>query len=315
MKTFLIGSLFVTSLSLCAEEGKLKVDIIANFSLDSVVPTDEINARLNYDVRSMWMSYPAYCYETYAPDIHKVIVMNNVERIVDFGSIPKDDRILFCWEPLYLAPDYYDQFSKVYTYNDDLVDGLKFFKFSYPVLRPMCTDIPPFDARKLCVMVTYNPTPDRIEVVRFFEGKDPEDFDLYGAEPIVDTPRYRGSIPGDSLGNEKFSVLKKYKFCMCFENKRINGYVTEKIFACFAAGCLPIYLGPFNIEEYIPKSCYIDYSEFGTNDELYEYITTMSEERYEEYLASIKEYLASEQAQQFSWEDMIRVIDEAASAL
>ena len=34
---------------------------------------------------------------------------------------------------------------------------------------------------------------------------------------------------------EKIAVLKKYKFCICFENTtHLNGYITEKIQNCFA---------------------------------------------------------------------------------
>lgn len=37
--------------------------------------------------------------------------------------------------------------------------------------------------------------------------------------------------------------LKGYKFHICFENASYPGYVTEKLFDAYAAGCVPIYWG------------------------------------------------------------------------
>src|SRR3972149_3997208 len=60
----------------------------------------------------------------------------------DLARLPKEKLILFAWEPptvqkrLYRDKTY-KLFSKIYTWNDDLVDNVKFFKFYYPVCRPM----------------------------------------------------------------------------------------------------------------------------------------------------------------------------------
>jgi hypothetical protein len=41
--------------------------------------------------------------------------------------------------------------------------------------------------------------------------------------------------------DSKKNTLEKYKFSICYENARdIPGYITEKIFDCFFAGCVPI---------------------------------------------------------------------------
>ncbi|KAB7887432.1 hypothetical protein GBG19_10625 [Poseidonibacter ostreae] len=68
---------------------------------------------------------------------------------------------------------------------------------------------------------------------------------------------------------------------MCYENARdIPGYITEKIFDSFFAGCVPVYLGADNITEHIPKECFIDKREFDTYEKLYKYLKNMSDEEY-----------------------------------
>lgn len=68
----------------------------------------------------------------------------------------------------------------------------------------------------------------------------------------------------------KAITLAKYKFCICYENMRdVKGYITEKIFDCFMAGCVPIYWGASNITDYIPADCFIDRRTFTSMEELY----------------------------------------------
>jgi GR25 family glycosyltransferase involved in LPS biosynthesis len=42
---------------------------------------------------------------------------------------------------------------------------------------------------------------------------------------------------------KKVEFLKDYKFCLTYENGKADGYVTEKLLAAKAAGCIPIYWG------------------------------------------------------------------------
>jgi hypothetical protein len=66
-------------------------------------------------------------------------------------------------------------------------------------------------------------------------------------------------VEGGSKG--KIETLKKYKYNICCENSICEGYVTEKIFECFAGGCIPIYSGCKNVESkilYSDQIVYID---------------------------------------------------------
>lgn len=109
---------------------------------------------------------------------------------------------------------------------------------------------------------------------------------------------YKGSV------DSKLDCLKHYKFSICYENiLNINGYLTEKIFDCLKAGVIPIYLGPNNIKDIIPKNTFIDKREFESYDQLYNYINNMSAKRYGEYMANIKAFLNSSEIDKYKSEN------------
>ena len=67
----------------------------------------------------------------------------------DFGRVPQNKLVLFLWEPPTVEPEGYapevlEHFGKVFTWDDDLVDNQKFFKFHYPVLRSKIENLPIF---------------------------------------------------------------------------------------------------------------------------------------------------------------------------
>lgn len=53
----------------------------------------------------------------------------------------------------------------------------------------------------------------------------------------------------EKYGNNKLSYIQQFMFSLCPENTNSNGYVTEKLFDAFKAGCLPIYWGSDNMPE------------------------------------------------------------------
>lgn len=291
-----------------------RVDILSGFSIyDFPIRLKNVK-EAGFDIQMLY-KYP-YPYEgnlsPYDPELKKIIVFGWTLDQEILSKLPKEKLLFFIMEPCEMPLGYYDNYPIVYTCNDDLVDGIKFFKLNYPYLMPMSIDLPAFEQKKLCVMVSGsdNEYPERknelysqrMKMVEFFETKPEGEFDIYGRFWVKRHYRdFRGSIPGDYVGEEKISTLKKYRFCICFENtKELNGYITEKIFGCFAAGCVPIYWGPTNIESYIPKQCFIDYRDFKDNEELYKFIKTMTKEQYNQYLDNIRHYLNSEQAKVFS---------------
>lgn len=73
---------------------------------------------------------------------------------------------------------------------------------------------------------------------------------------------------GKSLNNtgtraaNKLDVLRGHLFDFSFENKRQEGYVTEKIFDAYAAGCIPVYWGAPDVSKHFRPSTFIDASQF-----------------------------------------------------
>lgn len=267
-----------------------------------------------------------YFENNYSSDTKKIIVMEDfIDRSI-LSSIPKSEIVLFMWEPIGESEDT-DYYSYVYTFNDDLVGIKNHRKFNYPHLMPLIANPVPFENKKLCTAVISHWLPEREEVIGFFRDHHLDAFDLYGgrAGPFEGSLIYKGRIEGHHSASPKLQVLRNYKFVLTFENSACPryhissgyiapGYITEKIFGVFAAGSVPVYLGPENIEDYIPKNCFINYRDFHSPQELYNYLTQMPKETYNEYLKNIQEYLSSPRALVFSPEAFEKTILEAAGS-
>lgn len=244
---------------------------------------------------------------------------------------------LLALESPLITPGSYDEvnhklFKKIFTWSDDLInkDSTKYIKINYAfdIPQKISKDI---DSKiKFCCMIAGNKKvsypnelySERSKAIRWFEKNHLADFDLYGMgwdEVSTGRNRYINYIMRRSKTLRKVfasrylsykgkimrkkPVLEKYKFSICYENaKDINGYITEKIFDCFFAGCVPVYMGAKNITDYIPKNCFIDKREFNSYEELYNYMTSLSDNDYLKYLDSIEKFIFSEKFFQFSCE-------------
>ncbi|WP_322630145.1 glycosyltransferase family 10 domain-containing protein [Halothiobacillus sp.] len=221
------------------------------------------------------------------------------------------------------------KFRKIFTWFDGSSPQSELVKLNFSANFPAITAKGVNRKEKLCVVIAGNKKvshrlelySEREKTIRWFERHHPKDFDLYGMgwnefrfsgprliralnrfKPLVKLlaptyPSYRGAVAS------KREVLQRYWFSICYENARdIPGYITEKIFDCFFAGCVPIYWGANNITDHIPPECFIDRREFETHEALYHYLVSMSNERYQAYLDAIEVYLESEPAYPFTAE-------------
>jgi hypothetical protein len=140
---------------------------------------------------------------------------------------------------------------------------------------------------------------DRIEAIYFFSKRN--DFHLYGQgweNPIAGFPRRyhmaaKRAFQGPIKPEEKIQVLSQYKFALCFENCVFPGYVTEKIFDCFLAGCIPIYFGAPDIEDFVPEGSFIDFRKYKSFNDLENDLLNFSEEQATVMLRKAKDFLAS----------------------
>ena len=221
----------------------------------------------------------------------------------------------------------HEKFDKIFTWKDSLCNGSSYVKLNFPNIFQTPILKGDYDIRKFCTMISGNKHSEhpmelyskRIEAIRWFESNHPNDFDLYGIgwnkayfkevgllklfSKLPFFRRYIGLHFSSYKGMvvDKLSTLREYKFAICYENaQKIEGYITEKIFDCFFSGCIPIYWGPDNITEYIPSKCFIDRRNFANYEELYLYLKAMDEERYNEYLTNIVNYLKSQYGQLYT---------------
>jgi hypothetical protein len=254
-------------------------------------------------------------------DPRAYLVLWNLPSDVSFSEItkvPTDRLILFAFEPPVNIPKQYSeavtkQFSKIYTWNDDLVDDKKFFKFFYPALKQLNEPLPEYKERKLCTLIAPNASSNepgelfsaRRSIISYFESSAPNDFALYGTGWKASEHKcYKGVSAEDTL--------KQYRFTICYEDmKDIKGYISEKIFECFSAGSVPVYLGASNITKYIPKHCFIDRRDFKSDEELYLFLKNVSEESYDMYVNNIRTFIDSKEAKVFSMDCFIETFTEA----
>jgi len=266
------------------------------------------------------------------PDASDIVIYNEMPQ-----QMPRKEDInksyLLINESEVIKSDNWDlnnhkYFKKIFTWNDTIIDNIKYFKFNLPQQFPAKINKNFGKKRKLCTLIAgmkrakhpHEIYTKRLEAIRWFEKNHPKDFDLYGIgwdgykvisrkwSRIINSkapylakfiplrfPSFRGYIEA------KRPVLEQYKFAICYENARdIPGYITEKIFDCFFAGCVPVYWGANNVTDHIPAECFIDKRKFESYEALYNYMTRMSDEDYLLHINAIESFIMSEKAYKFS---------------
>ena len=76
---------------------------------------------------------------------------------------------------------------------------------------------------------------------------------------------------------KKLEFLRNYKFCIAFENSRGHGYVTEKLLAAKAAGCIPIYWGAENVNDDFAEGSFLNMNHLTSPSELIEAVKALDE--------------------------------------
>lgn len=244
----------------------------------------------------------------------------NPEFFRQLEKYPLEKRILFLYESPLLEgwahiPDITKHFGKTFTMLDNFVDNKTYFKFYMPQpYLSMLKNIPDFAKKKFCTLIAGNKNwnneknrnelySERKKTIKFFESLHQNEFDLYGIGwNTKEYPSYKGNI------TNKAQILQQYKFCICYENiQNVFGYVSEKIFDCMAAGCVPVYWGASNIPDYVPANCFIDRRKFKSHDDLYLFLKSMDKKTYNKYLENIKRFFNSSQASNFSIDNFIKI--------
>lgn len=108
----------------------------------------------------------------------------------------------------------------------------------------------------------------------------------------------RGPLPG---GEEtKWRALAQCEFCLCMENNReLSGYITEKIFNAFFAGCVPCYQGDPGAVRWIPPDTFVSMEGIETGAELVRRLQAISREEIRGYRERARRFLESPQSRIF----------------
>jgi hypothetical protein len=170
-----------------------------------------------------------------------------------------------------------------------------------------------------------------VRAIRWFESHHPDELDLYGqgwdrryftgglarlnllllkiyprffphSLLCRRFPSWKGAVPN------KNAVMRQYRFALCYENAMFPGYITEKIFDGFFAGCVPVYWGAPDVADFIPARAFIDMRNFKGCEELYRYLKAMPEAEYQSYLAAIEDFVRGERIKPFTGESFAGVM-------
>jgi hypothetical protein len=99
---------------------------------------------------------------------------------------------------------------------------------------------------------------------------------------------------------DKAATLGGYTFAICFENMKLRGWITEKIFDCLYAGTIPVYLGDPDIADVIPAECFVDMRRFSSYPELKQYLHSLGPGDLRLMREVGRDFLGSEQFRSFS---------------
>jgi alpha(1,3/1,4) fucosyltransferase len=227
----------------------------------------------------------------------------------------------------------HNKFKYIFTWDAALADGKRYIRTYLPVtaVYPAVPRIP-FSEKRMLVDISGNKESlharelytERRNTIRFFDRELASDFDLYGVgwNTRPDTglwnrasnrklgdcfyQTYRGTV------RHKWDILPKYKFNICYENIRDErDYVSQRIFDVLRCGCVPIYLGAPNIEDYVDRDAFLDRRAFASNEDLAKYISTISEKEYNTFMEAGRDYLASEKFKLFLSPTFVKIIVDA----
>jgi alpha(1,3/1,4) fucosyltransferase len=144
---------------------------------------------------------------------------------------------------------------------------------------------------------------ERLRATEHFAARG--DFELWGRrwDDVSNlSPRFTQAVGKSWRGPlaDKYEAYSRARFVVCYENQILRGWITEKIFDCFRAGAVPLYLGAPDILDWIPADCFIDVRQFAGYDDLSRYVDALSPDDLLRYRVAARDYLASEAFRPFS---------------
>ena len=277
----------------------------------------EINNNITTGKRKIYVKYmdfwPAFKIENF--DVHKIllekyeVIFTEQPDYIVFSEFGGENRYYNCVK-LFLSienrdPDFSitDYAIGIHYINDrgdryfrkpTEVHQLSAIYSVYKVTQTYGIDI---KNKKFCSFVVSNPSGEARN--KFFQK-------LSEYKKVDSGGNHLNNIGGRVENKKEF--LKNYKFNICFENSKTQGYISEKLSDAFEAGTIPIYYGDDTVLELLNNKSYIhikDESEFNEkielikkidqNDTLYEQMIkekiVIDDSRYPKELQKYKDFI------------------------
>lgn len=227
------------------------------------------------------------------------------------------------------------KYNKVFTNIEDDIDDKKVFHINQPV---SCSKIKLIPNKKkfACIFANNknlasfsfkNGYSQRAKLIDWFLKNYPQKLDIYGGNwdthyssnyfinralsffqkkinyKKKNSNQFKGQV------SNKTKIIKQYKFNICFENSfDLNGYFTEKIFDSFNACTIPVYLGCGNVEKYIPSNTFINFKSFQNFNELYFFMSNISDSEQNKYQQNIIDFMHSKKFEKFHYNNFIKIL-------
>jgi len=77
---------------------------------------------------------------------------------------------------------------------------------------------------------------------------------------------------------KSYKLYMDYKFVISFENKEVEGYITEKLIMPMIARCIPIYLGSSDVNKYFNPKSFINVKDFNSFQDCIDYVLKVDNE-------------------------------------
>lgn len=126
---------------------------------------------------------------------------------------------------------------------------------------PLLADYQEGSREKFCCIVMSNPNGQFRN--RFLA-------ELNKRKQVDSGGRYLNNVGGPV--KDKLDFVRRYRFCLAFENSYFPGYTTEKIIEAKAAGSIPIYWGNPRISEDFNPRAFINVHDFACIGDCIDYI-------------------------------------------
>lgn len=124
------------------------------------------------------------------------------------------------------------------------------------------------------------------------------EFDIYGEgwELLPETRHVFLGIPTESTLN----YVGNYRYYFAFENHGSDcSLISERIWDALWGDTVPVYFGHKGIDEFVPRECFIDASQFDNPKEMLDWLVRSSKDTWSKYREAGREFIRSEAIDKF----------------